>query len=143
MFDIDLAKGNKTELEFIKRILKPWVSDIHMSPDKPFKDYDIKVDYTDWHSCTFEIKNCNRATKSVVFEYEYKWQPSWIFSSKSDYVVYFFDDTFWWQDRWKLITELIEVNKYSQVWWDNNDVKMYIVDKEIAKILFNKFDNEQ
>lgn len=142
MFDIDLATWEQYEYEFMKMLLKPWVVGIHKPPVWERKYWDIKVDYEDWTSKTYEIKSCPRAKEygSIVFESEYNWKPSWVFESKSDYIVYYFEDTWYYQERWKLLHELVSINKYETFWWDNGNVKMYVVDINVARLLFNKLE---
>lgn len=137
MFGKDLFNARKTEIEFVKRILKPWVKNVCFCDDSK---RDVEIEYQDWSTKTFEIKDNNRAEKNIVFECEYKWKPSGIFQSKADYIVYYFDNTWYYQDRWKLINDLIEINKYKTCWWDNDNSIMWIVEKEIAKILFRKIE---
>lgn len=125
----------KYEYEFMKRLLKPWVVGIHKPPVWERKDRDIKVDYADWTSKTYEIKSCPKAKEywSIPVEYEYDWKPSGVFASKADYVVYYIDNQFYMQDRWVFLAELVWVNKYSTVWGDNDKSKMFIVNLETAK----------
>lgn len=135
MFDKDLFNANKLEIEFVCKIIRPWIVKVEFGQDE---ERDIRLTDREWKVRTYEVKNCNKAEKSVCFEYKYKWKPSGIFISKADVIVYYFDNTFYWQDRWKLITQLMDVNKHKSVWWDNENSELYIVDKNIAKLLFNK-----
>lgn len=141
MFNIDLENARKVELEFLKKILKEWISRVDRpSKDKQFKDWDIKITYSDWTERTFEIKDCPRANEygSIVFESECNWEPSGIFASKADYIVYHIWDERYRQHRWKLLHELVWINKYETMWWDNEKAKMYVVQNEIAKLMFKK-----
>ncbi len=140
MFDVDLATWEEYEYEFMKLLLKKWVVGIHKPPKEKRKDRDIKVDYEDWTSKTFEVKNCPKALEygSIVFESECNGKPSWIFVSKADYVVYRIWDERYRQDRWKLLHELVWINKCETMGWDNEKAKMYVVQNEIAKLIFNK-----
>lgn len=141
MFKLDLARAGDVELAFVKEILKPWVVRIEMpSDEEQFKDRDIKVTYKDGKEVTFEVKGCPRANEygSIPFESECNGEPSGIYASKADYVVYYFDDTWYYQDRWKLLHDLVSINKYETFWWDGERAKMYVVDLEVAKLLFKK-----
>lgn len=140
MFNVDLATWEQYEYTFMKRLLKPWVLGIHKPPKEERKDRDIKVDYEDWTSKTYEIKSCPRAKEygSIPIEYECDGKPSWVFASKADYIVYYIDNQFYVQDRWIFLAELVWVNKYSTVWWDNEKSKMFIVNLEIAKVCLFK-----
>jgi hypothetical protein len=140
MFDVDLATWEKYEYEFMRKLLKPWVAGVHKPPKEKRKNRDIKVDYEDWTSKTYEIKSCPRAKEywSIPIEYECNWQPSWPFASKADYIVYYMDDQFYVQDRWIFLAELALVNKYTTVWWDNEKSKMFIVNLETAKVCLFK-----
>lgn len=143
MFKIDLSKARQIELEFVRKILKPWVVRIEMpSDDTQFKDWDIKVTYKDGTEKTFEIKSDEKSkeTWNVVFEWWYWDKTSGIYTSKADYIVYHFDDCFWWQERWQLLKDLWDCEKYSTWWWDWEKSKIYVVKKEIVMMLFNKLE---
>ncbi len=135
MFDVDLATWEQYEYAFMKTLLKPWVVGIHKPPKEERKDRDIKVDYEDWTSKTYEVKGCPKAKEygSIPVEYEYDWKPSGVFASKADYIVYYIGNQFYTQDRWVFLTELVWVNKYATTWWDNWKSKMFIVNLETAK----------
>lgn len=135
MRDKDLFNANKIEIAFVCKLLRPWIVKVEFGQDDK---RDVRLTDREWKQRTYEIKDCNRAEKNVCFEYEYKDKPSGIFTSIADYIVYYFDDTFYWQERWKLIIELMDVQKYKTFGWDNENSKLYVVDKEIAKLLFNK-----
>lgn len=140
MFKEDLVEGRNIEMEFAKRLIKPWVVSVEMAKNKCFRDWDIKVEYENKEPKTFEIKSDRMSgeTGNIVFEYECNGKPSGIFSSKADYVVYYFDGNFYRQDRGKLVAELMDVMKRKVIWGDNENSKMYLINKEVAKVLFNK-----
>lgn len=142
MFDVDLMNARKVELEFLKLVLTPWVVHVYIpKKDKQFKDYDMKIEYEDWHTTTFEIKDCPRALEygSIPFEIECNGKPSWIYASKADYIVYHIWDKRYRQDRGKLLYELVQMKKYETFGWDNDKAKMYVVDLEVAKLFLNEF----
>lgn len=141
MFKIDLAKARQVEIEFVRKILKPWVLRVELNnDDEKHIERDVKVDYKDGTSKTFEIKDCPKAKEygSIPFESECNWKPSGVFASKADYIVYHFNDTRYRQERGKLLHELIWINKYETLGWDNEKSKMYVVDNKIAELIFNK-----
>lgn len=139
MFDKDLFDANITEIAFVKRLLKPWVIKVEFWQDW---DWDIRITYRDWHSVTFEVKDNNRATHNIVVEYEYKWHPSWIFTSKADYIIYLFDNTWYRQKRTTLIENINKYVKRETKWWDKKNSSLYLIDKERAKHLFNELKDE-
>lgn len=143
MFDVDLATWEEYEYEFMKKLLKPWVIGIHKPPRDKRKDRDIKVDYEDWTSKTFEVKWCPRAEEywTIPIEFEYDGKPSGVFASIADYIVYKIWDKFYWQERGKFLSELAAMKeKYWTVWWDNEKAKMFIVNLEWAKFfLLNEY----
>ena len=143
MFDVDLITWEQYEYEFMKKLLKPWVVGIHKPSKEARKDRDIKVDYENRTSKTYEIKSCPRAKKywTIPIEFEYNGKPSWVFASNADYVVYYFEWKFYWQSRDKFLSELEAMKeKYWTFWWDGKKAKMYVVDLELAKsFLFNEY----
>ena len=146
MFEECLEKWKQIENEFVIRLIKKQLKILKIEfsdDDVQFKDYDLKITYKkDWKPITktFEIKSDDKSleTWNICFEYACNWEPSWIFNSKADFIVYQICWNFYIKERWKLITNLNFVEKKSVEWWDWNRAKMFIVNKDKLLLLFNK-----
>ena len=114
----DLAIWEKAQIEFAKILLETEkIISLEFAQWK-FSDWDIKIKTPDWEK-TYEIKTDTMAesTGNYVIEYMFKWNPSWIFTSKADYIVY--------QVKWErrvasrgaLILWLINMEKRDTKWW--------------------------
>lgn len=130
-FEEDLKKWKKAEHEFAYLLLERWASMIQLAPDKKFSDWDIKA--KQWMlENYYEVKNddVSETSGNIWFEYRCNWQPSWIYVSKADFIVYKVDDKFYCISRPKLLIRLEFVNKWRAKWWDNWLADMFIVKKE-------------
>lgn len=128
------------EREFAKRLIDLWAVSIEFAPNEQFKDWDIKAKLKSWEK-TFEVKRDFKSqdTGNIVLEIRCNNQPSGIFASKSDYIIYCLNDNeFYYQDRWELLYRLSDVAKYKTVWWDWDRAEMYVISKELLPLLFNK-----
>ena len=132
MFDKDLFNWTKTEIEFVKRMLKPWIVKVEFGWKNP--DRDVRLTDENWKSKTYEIKN-NSSDTHVAFEYAYRWQPSWVLNSKADFIVYYYQDKFHWQTRWKFLEQFMDLHKWKTSWWDNNQSDLYVMEKDVADLL--------
>lgn len=142
MFSNDLKEWQKIEREFASKLMKRDVSKIEFSQGK-FKDYDIKATFKRiWWDVekTFEIKNdmVSDRTWNVWFEYNFNWEPSGIYTSKADYIVYKLWDDFYYVDRARLLVWLSKIEKQDVLWWDNNLSWMFLVKKEFFNAMAKK-----
>lgn len=142
MFEDDLKEGKRVEREFAKRLLNRWLLSLEFS-DWQCKERDVKVRFKrQWVDFTklFEIKNDKVSPTSwnVWFEYRCNWTPSWVYASKADYIVYYINDTFYYQDRAELLILLNWVPKIEVAWWDWNRSDMYLVSNIYLDKLFKK-----
>ena len=134
MFKEDLKVWKAIEREFASKLMNWNVSKIEFSQWK-FKERDVKATFKKlWHDVekTFEIKNdiVSERTGNVWFEVTFNWEPSWVFASKADYIVYKLWDTFHYVDRARLLLWLASVNKEIVIWWDENKSELFLVKKE-------------
>lgn len=131
MFEDDLIKWRKTEIEFAYWLLKRWASMIKMAPDKQFYDWDIKEGKWELEN-TYEVKEDIRSgeTWNVWFEYKCNWRASGVYKSKADFIVYKVDGKFYCVDRAKLLVRLDFVEKWNTKWWDGKNADLFIVKKE-------------
>lgn len=138
MFKEDLKLWQKVEKEFVAKLMQRDVSKVEFSQWK-FKEWDVKATFKKLGQDverTFEIKNdlVSERTWNVWFEYMCNGEPSWVYASKADYIVYKLWDTFYYLDRAKLLIWLTDVEKQSVMGWDNDSSCMFLVKKD----LFNK-----
>lgn len=141
MFEKDLEKWKKTEREFAKRLLSWNLSKLEFAPNYQFKDRDVKIEFEKlWRNVvkTFEIKDdmISEKTWNVWFEIMCNSEPSWIYASKADYIVYHLGDKFYYQDRWKLLIRLNDTPKKETLGGDGGRSLMYVVDKKHLSDLF-------
>lgn len=134
MFKEDLKKWKEVEREFASRLMKRDVSKIEFSQWK-FKDWDIKATFKKlWRDVekTFEIKNdiVSERSGNVWFEVTCNWEPSGVFASKADYIVYKLWDKFHYMDRARLLLWLASIDKEIVMWGDNHSSEMFLVKKE-------------
>lgn len=134
MFNKDLKEWQRIEREFASRLMKWDVSKIEFSQWK-FKDYDIKATFKRlWWDVekTFEIKHdmVSDRTWNVWFEYSFNWEPSGIYTSKADYIVYKLWDKFYYVDRARLLIWLASIEKQNVRGWDDNMSCMFLVKRE-------------
>ena len=142
MFEKDLTEWKQIEKEFATRLLKWDVTDIMFSQWK-FPEWDVKACFNkngQQERKTFEVKYDKKSdeTGNVWFEYMCNWHPSGIFKSQADYIVY----KVWWEfyycDRLKLLIELSKCLKQDVYGGDRDMSQMFLVKKEVFKLLFNK-----
>ena len=141
-FNDDLKEGKKAEREFASRLVKWGAIKVELSEwDVPW--WDIKATFL-WQGQTyeksFEVKKDRYAENSeqVCVEYCYKWEPSWIYTSNADYIVYNIGDKFYYADRLRFIIDVSKAQKVDLVWGDGNNSNIWLVDREY----FNSITNE-
>jgi hypothetical protein len=125
----DLKEWQDIENKFadILRQRNPWCTIVQ--PEGYFKDYDLKLIKQDAEEITFEIKydRMSADTGNVAIEISYNWKPSGIFSSTSDYIVYYITGDFRCIRRQTLIQKL-EWSKTIR-WWDNSLSELILIKK--------------
>lgn len=127
-----LQLWKEAEKVFMKYLIDyPWMVSVEFSRWK-CKDYDIKLTTKD-KEITYEVKSDRRSeeTGNCCIEYKYKWNASWIFASKADYIVYYCNRKWRIQERGKLLWSIAEMDKEIKTGWDNYRSKLFIfsVDK--------------
>ena len=118
----------------------PQIEKVEFAPDMPFKDRDVKLTIN-WVERTYEVKRDYKSqeTWNIALEIRCNNKPSGIFASKADYIIYCFDDwEFYRQKRWELLYRVADIHKYKTLWWDWERAEMYIINKELLPLLFNK-----
>ena len=143
MFKEDLNNWKKTEREFAKRLMDWDLTRLEFAPNSQFKDWDVRIEFEKLGRNvikTFEMKDdmISEQTWNIWFEIKCNWQPSGIYSSKADYIVYKLWDKFYYQDRWELIFALNHVPHTQTTWWDGNRALLYIVNKKYLSDLFKE-----
>lgn len=145
MFNDDLKEWKKAEREFAKRLMRWDVVDIQFSQwEFPWRD--IKVTFNICGKLverTYEVKEDRQAdtTWNVWIEYMYKWNPSWIYTSSADILVYKIWDKFYYADRLKFIIELSKIVKQDVVWWDDDNSQMWLVKRDVFNLLMTELWN--
>lgn len=139
MFKNDLKVWKAIEREFASKLMNWNVSKIEFSEWK-FPDRDIKATFhKQWQTYekTFEVKADFQAEKTwnIGIEYMCNWKPSWIYTSKSDYVAYKVGDKFYYADRIRLIIELSKVNKSDVCGGDDDNSQMWLVKRDIFNLI--------
>lgn len=142
-FENDLKKWKKSEREFAKRLLDWDVNRLEFAPNKQFKDWDVRIEFMRRGQNmikTFEIKDdmISQQTGNVWFEIRCNWNPSGIYASKADYIVYHLGDKFYYQDRGTLLYLLNDIPHTQTTWWDGNKSLLLIVDKKHLSDLFKE-----
>ena len=143
-FTNDLAIGRRAEKEFAKVLLDNTeefrVVSLEFAQGK-FKDWDIKIDcIPDW-ILTYEIKSDTMADKTWNFVIEFrgnKWNASWIYASKADYIVYYVKWEWWIQERGELILRLINTEKEEVMGGDGKLTSMWKIKCTELPNLFSK-----
>lgn len=118
----------------------PQIEKVEFAPDMPFKDRDVKLTIN-WIERTYEVKRDYKSqeTWNIALEIRCNNKPSGIFASKADYIIYCLNDNeFYWQNRWELLYRVADINKYKTLGWDWERAEMYIINKELLPLLFNK-----
>lgn len=131
MFEDDLKKWRKTEIEFATRLLKRGACKIELAPDRKFTDWDIKAKQWELEN-TYEIKDdlISETTGNVWFEFMCNWKMSWVYASKADFIVYHVDSKFYCIQRPMLLAWLNFVNRWRKKWWDGDKSELLIVKKD-------------
>ena len=136
----DLAIWQEAEKVFARYLIDyPKLISLEFSQWK-FKDYDIKMTYGDNKVATYEIKRDMQAqdTGNVALEIRYKWDASWIYTSKADYIVYYAAGKWFLQRRWELILRLEKANKKIVKWWDWWQSELMLVKLEDMNKIFEQ-----
>lgn len=138
MFKDDLKEWKQVEREFAARLMKYDLVDIQFS-QWAFKDYDIKATFNkNWKLIekTYEVKRDKKSDNSgnVWIEYMCNGEPSGIYTSKADVIVYKLGDKFYYADRIRLIIELSRLHKADVIWGDNDSSQMWLIDKDVFKL---------
>lgn len=136
-FVMDLKVWKEAEKIFAKYLIDfPDFISIEI-PDGKFKDYDIKLT-TKQKVITYEVKSDTMAPKTgnYVIETRFKWEPSGIYESKADYVVYYVKWEFWIQKRSELILRLIDAEKRTTKWGDWWQSELYVLSCDTLPQLF-------
>lgn len=134
MFKEDLELWKQVEREFATKLMKRDVSKLEFSQWK-FKERDVKATFKKLgHDVerTFEIKNdmVSERTGNVWFEVTCNWEPSGVYASKADYIVYKLGDKFYYVDRARLLIRLASVDKEIVLWGDNKSSELFLVKKD-------------
>lgn len=142
MFNDDLKQWKKAEREFASRLMRWDIVDIQFSQwEFPWRD--IKATFNIWGKPverTYEVKEDRQAdtTWNVWIEYMYKWKPSWIYTSKADYIVYKIWDKFYYADRVRFIIELNKIVKQDITWWDDGNSHLWLIKREVFNLLMSE-----
>jgi len=134
----DLAKWKEVEKAFAKYLIDyPDVISIEF-PKGKCKDYDVKMTYGNDKVATYEIKTDFKAqnTGNFVIEYRFKWEASWIYASKADYIVQYILGKWWIQSRGELILRINQIEKRETKWWDWFQSSLYIIKADKLSELF-------
>lgn len=101
------------------------------------KDYDIKMVTKD-KEITYEVKSDRRSeeTGNCCIECKYKWQDSWIYWSKADYIVYYSDKKRRIQEREALIQWIKDNPPQETHWGDGGWSKLYLYPVERLPEMF-------
>ena len=116
------------------------IEKVEFAPDIQFKDRDVKLTIW-WKEVLYEIKRDfkSQETWNIALEFKCNWKPSGIFASKADFIIYCLNENeFYWQSRWELLYRIADINKYKTFGWDWERAEMYIIDKQLLPLLFNK-----
>lgn len=134
-----LTLGKDVEKVFMKYLVDyPGMVSLEFSQGK-CKDYDIKMTTKD-KVITYEVKSDRRSeeTGNCCIEYMYKWQASWIFASKADYIVYYCNRKWWIQERWLLIALLMDIEKETKNGWDGKRSRLFLFSVDKLPELFEE-----
>lgn len=139
MFSEDLKVWKEIEREFASKLMKRDVSKIEFSEWK-FPDRDVKATFHrqgQTYERTYEVKRDRKAeeTGNVWIEYMFEWKPSWIYTSKADYIVYKIWDKFYYTDRLRFIIELSKTLKQDVIGGDDDKSQMWLVKREVFNLL--------
>ena len=142
-FNQDLKMWKWAELEFMELLSYSWqVASIEW-PQGKFPDYDVKAKMKSGNEITYEVKRdwIYPNTKCLWIEYECKWVPSGILTSKADYYVYKLWNDFYFAKKWDLLELLMKsTDKKECQWGDDGTAKLWVIHEDefytIAKKLW-------
>jgi len=135
----DLKVGKEAEKKFAKYLVDyPGFVSVEIVRGK-CKDWDIVLQTKD-KVITYEIKTDTLAHKTgnFVIEYRFKWEASWIYESKADFVVYNILWEWWIQKRSELILRLQDTEKKEVKWGDWRNSDLYVIKVSELPKLFEK-----
>lgn len=138
----DLSDWIKAQIEFAKVLLDTEKIISLEFAQWRFTDWDIKIN-TPGGEKTYEIKSDRQAeqTGNYVIETRFKWNPSWIFTSKADIIVYYIKWQWWVQERGELILRLMNTEKRETKWWDWFNSTLWVISCDKLPNLFNLREN--
>lgn len=133
-FNNDLKVGRLRERQRAGILLsKRWdITKIEFAPDKKFYDRDVKITAGEKET-TYEVKQDFKSqyTNNIALEYECRGEPSWISTSKSDYIVVCPKEwEFYFQKRPALLAKLMEAGLKGVPGGDKMASKMFLIGKE-------------
>ena len=129
----DLRKWKQAELEFMDLLSQSKKVATIEWPQWNFPDYDIKTKLHGWTEYTYEVKRDGiyPTSRRVGIEYERKWCPSGILTSKADFYVYKLGEDFYFARKGSLLELLmLSTTKRFCQWWDDGTVKLRIIPEE-------------
>lgn len=138
-FVVSLKLWKEVEKVFMRYLVDyPWMVSLEFSQGK-CKDYDIKMTTKD-KVITYEVKSDRRSeeTGNCCIEYMYKWQASWIFASKADYIVYYCNRKWRIQERWLLTALLMDIEKETKSGGDGKRSRLFLFSVEKLPELFEE-----
>jgi len=116
------------------------VEKVEFAPDREFKDRDVKLTIN-WREVTYEVKRDYKSqeTGNIALEVRCNNKPSGILASKADFIIFCLDENeFYFQKRWELLYRLYTFNKRLTTWGDGDRSEMFLIDKTLLPLLFNK-----
>ena len=134
-----LQLGKECEKTFMRYLVDyPGMISIELAQWK-FKDWDIKMKTKD-KEITYEVKSDRKSedTWNCCIECMYKGEPSWVYASKADYIVYYTWKKWWMQERWKLLILLNNIEKEVVSGGDGNRSELYLIKLELLPQLFEE-----
>lgn len=136
-----LALGHNCERVVMRYLVDyPGLISLEFSQGK-FKDWDIKMKYKKWKEIkevTYEVKSDRKSeqTGNCCIECMYKGEPSGIYASKADYIVYYTDHQWWIQERSVLLDRLEMAEKITKNGGDGHFSKLYLITVDKLPELF-------
>ena len=132
-FKQDLKMWKRAELEFMELLSYSWqVASIEW-PQGKFPDYDVKAKMKSGNEITYEVKRDGiyPNTKCLWIEYECKWVPSGILTSKADYYVYKLWNDFYFAKKGDLLELLMKsTDKKECQWGDDGTAKLWVIPEQ-------------
>ncbi len=133
-FKHDLKMWKWAELEFMDLLsYKKNVKSIER-PQGKFPDYDVKSTNQNWTEFTWEVKWdwWYPSTKCLWIEYENKWVPSGILTSKADFYVFKLGAKFFYCKRAELLRLLFNTpDKWDKIGGDDWTSRLYIIPENL------------